>query len=173
MSSHLVNIILEDPRWSFLVEQLDVDLETWVHLICSATLGYVGFQPSVEFCVLLTDDSELLRLNAQFRNKDQSTDVLSFPMSEKSELQLKWSCGKERVILGDMALSFDTICQDSQKKDGEEIFCASFKDHTCHLVVHSLLHLLGFDHMEEVESIEMEGIEVGVLATLGVSNPYL
>ncbi len=103
--------------------------------------------------LMLADDPFIAHLNAQFRGKAKPTNVLSFPDGENG-------------YLGDIAVSLDTIAReaDTQHK--------IFDDHFTHMVVHGVLHLLGYDHEKEDEAEAMEALEINVLSALNIANPY-
>jgi len=112
-------------------------------------------QKSGEVSVLLTDDAEMQRLNKQFRAKDKPTDVLSFPADPM-----------DAPFLGDIAIGFQIMSRDAQTAG------KSLSNHLSHLVIHGYLHLLGFDHIEDAEAEEMEGLERRALASMGIADPY-
>ncbi len=107
--------------------------------------------------ILLTDDGEMRALNRTWRGKDASTNVLSFPAGDAVS---------EPGLLGDVALAYETTL----KEAGEAGI--ALHDHVAHLVVHGVLHLLGFDHMRDGEAERMETIETRALASLGIADPY-
>ena len=111
-----------------------------------------------EVSVVLTDDAEQRELNRQWRGFDKSTNVLSFPQIEPF--------APVSGLLGDITLARETVA-----KEAEEMG-VSFEAHFTHLVVHGFLHLLGYDHIEEEDAEEMEGLETDILATLGIADPY-
>lgn len=111
-----------------------------------------------EVSVVLTDDAEQRELNRQWRGFDKSTNVLSFPQIEPF--------APVSGLLGDITLARETL-----EKEAEEMGI-SFEAHFTHLVVHGFLHLLGYDHIEEEDAEEMEGLETDILATLGIADPY-
>ena len=113
---------------------------------------------AAELSILLTDDAEQRELNAQWRGKNSSTNVLSFPQIEPF--------GPVVGILGDITLARETL----EREAGE--LGKSFADHFTHLVVHGFLHILGHDHLEEEEALVMEGLETQILASLGIKDPY-
>jgi probable rRNA maturation factor len=119
----------------------------------------------VEVSVLLTGDDEVRRLNAEWRDKDRATNVLSFPMISKDDLRQANVAGPE-LLLGDIALARG-VCEAEAIEKG-----ISFESHAAHLIVHGALHLLGYDHEQESEAMEMERREVRALERLGIANPY-
>ncbi len=120
----------------------------------------------VEIAVRLTSDAEVLILNKQFRGKDQATNVLSFPMLEQSEVAEIADGRDPVVILGDLALARETCTTEAKEKE------ISLETHTTHLIVHGVLHLLGYDHMGDAEAEAMEDLERKALASLGIADPY-
>lgn len=104
--------------------------------------------------VLLTSDAEMRELNRTWRDKDAATNVLSFPS------------GNAEGFLGDIVLAHETVLKEAQESG------IKFEAHVAHLVVHGVLHLLGFDHMNDEEAERMEGLEREVLASLGIDDPY-
>ena len=121
-----------------------------------------GAKPKIkgaaEISVLLTDDEEQRELNAQYRGKDASTNVLSFPQIEPF--------GPVVGILGDITLARETLIREAEEQG------TSLEDHFTHLVVHGFLHILGYDHLVEAEALQMEGLETHILAGLGIADPY-
>lgn len=111
-----------------------------------------------EVSVVLTNDAEQRELNRQWRGFDKSTNVLSFPQIEPF--------APVSGLLGDITLARETV-----EKEAEEMGI-SFEAHFTHLVVHGFLHLLGYDHIEEADAEEMEGLETEILASLGIADPY-
>jgi len=127
---------------------------------------------TVEISIRLTDDAEVQTLNAQYRQKDKPTNVLSFPMvqadlldtiDQNSDAHDIW--GGE-VLLGDIVLAYETCVREAAEKG------VSVDDHASHLIVHGTLHLLGYDHLDDREGDAMEAIEIDALTALGISNPY-
>ncbi|MGH6865718.1 MAG: rRNA maturation RNase YbeY [Methyloceanibacter sp.] len=109
-----------------------------------------------EITVLLTDDAEMRGLNRTWRGKDKPTNVLAFPAGDETQ----------PGNLGDIALAYETA---ATKARDENI---QLGDHVTHLVVHGVLHLLGFDHMDDAEAEQMEERERQALAALGIPDPY-
>lgn len=136
-------------------------------LAMSAVLDVVQIEtlpPSTVFDVVVTftADSAIRGLNKTHRGIDKATNVLSFPAYDPDEPRPPG----EPVHLGDVVLAYETIMREAveQSKD--------FHDHVTHLLVHGVLHLLGYDHEEDGEAEEMEALEISILNGLGIKNPY-
>jgi probable rRNA maturation factor len=106
-----------------------------------------------DLTVLLTGDEEIRALNLSFRGRDAPTDVLSFPATAEN-------------YLGDVALAYGVTAKDA-KLAGKRL-----GDHAVHLVVHGVLHLLGYDHMTAREAKAMQALEARVLRELGIADPW-
>ena len=143
----MIEIEIEAEGWKSALP----DVEAIVDTAAKAALG------SVEggVVVLLADDAAVQDLNARFRQKDKPTNVLSFPAAESAFPHL-----------GDVVLGLE-YCVEEAKTQGKTL-----QAHLSHLVVHGVLHLLGYDHIEDEEAEEMEGEERTILAGLGFADPY-
>jgi len=111
-----------------------------------------------ELSVRLVDESESADLNSTYRGKNGPTNVLSFPFD--SEIAL------EPRLLGDLVICVPVLAREAAAQSKTEA------DHWAHLIVHGCLHLLGYDHIEDVEAIEMEALETQILKSLEISDPY-
>lgn len=114
-----------------------------------------------EATLVLTDDEEMRELNRTWRGKDASTNVLSFPAGEPAG-----EAHGEPSPLGDIVLAGETVIEEAKQKS------IPAADHATHLVVHGMLHLLGFDHESDADAERMEALETEVLAGLGIADPY-
>jgi len=119
----------------------------------------------VELSVRLTGDEQVRALNAEWRQKDKSTNVLSFPLAEPEELEDASGPGPE-LMLGDIVLARGVCAAEADEK------AISVEDHASHLLVHGTLHLLGYDHHDDGDAADMEAREVRALARLGIADPY-
>ena len=143
----MIEVELEAESWQTAL----ADVEQVVTRAATAALGSV----EGDVVVLLADDPTVQDLNARFRQKDRPTNVLSFPAAESAFPHL-----------GDVILGYD-YCAAEAVAQGKTL-----SDHLSHLVVHGVLHLLGYDHIEDDEAEEMEGEERLILAGLGIADPY-
>ena len=110
-----------------------------------------------EATIVLADDELVRGLNATYRGQDKATNVLSFPFGASSPGQLG---------LGDVVLAVETIAREAEEQKTPPVH------HLQHLVVHGLLHLLGFDHDNDAQAEDMEAVEIEILAKVGVADPY-
>lgn len=115
-----------------------------------------------ELSVVLADDALVQTLNRDYRGKDKPTNVLSFALTEADGPEVE----DAPTLLGDVVLAWETLVRESAEQD------KPLSNHLCHLVVHGVLHLLGYDHEVDAEAEEMEQLEVEVLGTLDVPDPY-
>jgi probable rRNA maturation factor len=121
-----------------------------------------------EITVRIVDDAEIQQLNLQYRGKDKPTNVLSFPF-EMPELSLPVDVQIDESLsnfLGDIVICTQVVKQESTQQN------KLLEHHWAHMIIHGTLHLLGYDHIEELEAEEMEGIEIAILQKLAIDDPY-
>jgi probable rRNA maturation factor len=112
--------------------------------------------------IVLTDDGEQRRLNRTYRGTDAPTNVLAFAIADPADA----APAGAPALLGDVVLAFETVEREAAEQD------KPLADHLRHLVVHGVMHLLGFDHQSAAEAAVMEAREVEILEGLGVPDPY-
>lgn len=127
-------------------------LRRWIEQ-AQAQLDQVG-----GLCIRLVDNDEGRQLNADYRDRDYATNVLSFPADVEIDGE-RW--------LGDLVLCAPVIAREAAEQG------KSLQNHYAHLLIHGLLHLLGHDHQDEAEATAMEALEIRLLAGLGVGDPYI
>lgn len=115
--------------------------------------------PGSEVSLVFADDAAIQRLNAQYRDKDKPTNVLSFPAARTDSAAFG-------PLLGDIVLARETVAREAAEEN------LPFKHHLTHLLIHGFLHLLGYDHEQDDEAALMEGLETAILAGLGIADPY-
>ena len=163
-----IDILIEDPAWD------GVDLEALAPRACGEALEELGMEPT-QFSVslLACDDARIAALNAEFRGRAKPTNVLSWPSVDRApsvpgempHLPPPNPVGPPEE-LGDIALAWETCAREAAEA-GKPV-----EQHVAHLLVHGLLHLLGFDHETDPDADLMEELETRVLARLGVPDPY-
>lgn len=158
-----VECIIDDPRWKALS-----GLAEKAH---QATLQHLGLDPAqFEVSVLGCDDARIAALNADFRGKPRPTNVLSWPSAERAAAHDGQGPAAPDAdadpALGDIAIAYDT-CAAEAAAAGKPL-----ADHALHLLVHGILHLLGYDHERPADAALMEGLEVEILGNLGLADPY-
>ncbi|MFZ4109602.1 MAG: rRNA maturation RNase YbeY [Polymorphobacter sp.] len=121
----------------------------------------------VEVSIRLSDDDEVQMLNRDYRGKDKPTNVLSFPMVQADLLDGLANSDDGEVLLGDIVLAAETCAREAAEKGW------SLPDYTRHLIVHGLLHLLGYDHeLGDTQATAMEALESAACDALGLPDPY-
>ena len=162
----LVDIVLEDDRWE------DAGLPAMAERAARAVGDWLELG-EFQVVVLGCDDARIAELNGAFRQKGTPTNVLSWPSEERGAEMPGLPPDlpdpgppDDPEELGDIAIAYDTCAREAAEQ-GKPL-----DDHVTHLIVHALLHLLGYDHIEDDEAELMEATEIAVLARLGVSNPY-
>ena len=148
--------------------------EISVHALCKNALEAVWENESVQsgldlnvdmlFTLRLSDNIEIKQLNKDFRGKDKPTNVLSFPAGD--EMPGMEMIEMSEKYIGDVIVSVETLEREAREQN------KTVHDHFVHLFIHSVLHLLGYDHIIEEEAEVMEGLEIDILKTLGINNPY-
>lgn len=156
-----IEVMVEDESWAALA------LGSRAEAAFAVVLEYAGLDPGTAVASLLaTSDAEIATLNAMFRDAQRATNVLSWPAHELVPPDLPDADFDGSVELGDLALAYAT-CRREAAEQGKPL-----EDHATHLIVHGLLHLLGYDHVSETEATRMESLEIKLLGKLGVSDPY-
>lgn len=117
-------------------------------------------QEAAELTIRIVNINEITELNMRYRHKQGATNVLSFPFDMPDEAT------NELPILGDIVICADIVKQEAKAQGKSE------EAHFAHMVVHGILHLLGYDHEMEADAIVMESLEINILTTLGFKNPY-
>lgn len=163
-----IDIVIEDARWQ------GADLDPLAMRAFGATLDHLGLGGGDwEIVLLACDDGRIAALNTEFRDKPQPTNVLSWPAAD---LAPDTPGAQPRLpqadlpgmgaALGDIAIAYDTCAREAAEAG------KPFTDHVSHLLVHGLLHLLGYDHICDEDAALMEGLETEILATIGIADPY-
>ncbi len=161
----IVEVIAEDDRWEA------VGLEALAEQAAQAVADHLSLTPPdetpFEVSLLACDDARIAALNGDFRDKPVPTNVLSWPSEDRA-------AGQPGAVpyrpmdpeLGDIAIAYET-CTREAAAQGKQ-----FPAHVSHLLVHGILHLLGYDHIDDKDAALMEGLEVEILGKMSISDPY-
>ncbi len=141
-----ISVFIEDPSFDSVIKEDDV------LRISSFFLDRFSCKSNVS--IILVNDHDMQNLNFTYRQKNCPTNVLSFPMEDDH-------------YLGDIFLSFGVIKRESLEQN------KTFENHFTHLLIHGLLHLLGYDHINPEDQNKMENLEIKFLQELCIPNPYI
>jgi len=139
-----VDVVTKSKKW--------VGKEKLVERLAKKLISLVK-SDAQELAISLVSDRQIKKINLQFRDKNKPTNVLSFPAFD-------------RVFLGDIVIAYETLEREAKEQKKK------FNDHLTHLILHSILHLLGHDHEEEKMAQKMEKLEIKILKQLDIENPY-
>ena len=161
-----MDVVIEDERW------LSDGLPDLALRAALATLAELGLSPDgFSICVMGCDDARIIALNGDFRGKAKATNVLSWPAEERGAEHAgaapdlpQAGPADDPEHLGDIAISYDTCAAEAVEKP--------MADHVTHLIIHGILHLLGYDHIRDADGDLMESLEIRILAGLGLPDPY-
>lgn len=162
-----IEIAQDNNDW-YLYDEINSKL--FKQALKEAIKNYQNFSKvqNIELSILLSNDNRIKKLNQEFRNENSATNVLSFPDINIDFRQiLEFEPNLDYMYLGDIAFAFETIFKEAQEKK------IPLLNHFKHLLVHSILHLLGYDHKDDAETEIMQNIEIKILQKLSVSSPYL
>ena len=164
-------------NWTTRSLELEIDIENWpernwetlaerVAEVAQAVAPELA-NPRLVTSLLFTSDERVHELNREWRQRDKPTNVLSFPMLERTDLVHLVPDDGPPEMLGDIALAYETCAREAEAKG------IALEDHAVHLILHGLLHLAGHDHeISEEDADKMEALEVKALALMGIDNPY-
>jgi len=133
------------------------DIAIWV----SRSVQAAGHTGEAEISVRVVTATEMQQLNSEFREQDKSTNVLSFPAGEIEGLP-----SDAEMPLGDIVVCAAVVREEADDQGKRAA------DHWAHMMVHGTLHLLGFDHIDDSDAVEMEELEIQILMAHGIANPY-
>ena len=162
-----IDTIYEDDRWQ------EAGLDPLAKRAIMAAFDHLGLDPApYELAILACDDARIAVLNTEFRGKPTPTNVLSWPSEdlapdEDGATPRPPEPEDDEHHLGDIAISYDTCTREAAEAN------KPFSAHVTHLIVHGLLHLLGYDHMRDADATLMEASETAILGKLGIPDPYM
>ena len=160
-----VDVAIRDERW----HGVEADPRGVLEPAVRAAVAASGIDPGgpAEIGVVLADDALVQDLNREYRGRDRPTNVLSFALTDGQETRFPAGAAGEPVMLGDVVLAFETVAREAREE------AKAPRHHAVHLVVHGVLHLMGYDHGTEADARIMERMEQRILADLGIADPYM
>ena len=157
MTENKIKVIITNKQKTV---KIPTGLRMLVRRTCNAVLRMENFQGSAEISVTFVDNQGIRELNAQYRDKDTETDVLSFPMGENGVWDKDPETGA--FILGDVVISMEKAMEQAN------IYGHSLQREVGYLTAHSVLHLLGYDHIEPLDRVHMREKEELIMEQLGL-----
>ena len=155
-----INVVILDRGW----KQALPNIVFFAQKVAEQTLKQVQMSlPRSSLSIVLANNDFVRELNKSYRSKNKYTNVLSFPAGEC----IKMKKVNKEIILGDVILALKKIREESQEQN------KIFQNHFAHLIVHGILHLLGYIHLHRKEAEEMEALERTILKNMGIGNPYI
>jgi probable rRNA maturation factor len=145
----------------FACDDADMPDAAEIRRWATAVLAHVGFDSAFELGVRVVSPDEMRSLNRQYRGRNAPTNVLSFPAGTVAGLP-----DGAPVALGDIVVCA-AVVRDEARQQGKPA-----TDHWAHMIVHGVLHLLGYDHGNDTDAARMEAAEKNILATGGIRDPY-
>ena len=156
-----------EPGWPTAIDWESLAAGAASTALAASPYGWIAKRRFIaEISVRLTSDAEVRSLNKSYRGKDKPTNVLSFPMVQPDLIDGLANSDDGEVLLGDIVLAQGVCAAEAAEKG------VAIETHATHLIVHGMLHLLGYDHQGDAEGEAMEALERVALATLGIADPY-
>lgn len=165
----LIDLVTKSKKWK--------GSEKFVEEICKEIMPLTDLKKilkkdlSLEVSVSLVCDAQIKKINSQFRDQNKPTNVLSFCALDEKLIR---KIGLEKAVkpctylfLGDVIISYETVKKESLAQEKK------FEDHLTHLILHSILHLIGYDHEDKKMAKIMENLEIKILKNFKIKNPYL
>ena len=151
-----IDLCVEDDNWT-AVQGLEKSITNAVRAALSQCDA--STRP-ISLTIVLDNNQRIEALNANWRDKPKPTNILSFPAPENS------TSDAGETYIGDLILAYDVIFDEANEQR------KPLATHLCHLIIHGVLHLLGFDHQNDEEAFVMEQLEIKAMVGLGLSDPY-
>lgn len=162
-----VDVDAASKKWARAFPKMNAKIEQAAAIAFTMAKKPAAFKKrSFDITITLTSDATIRKLNRDYRGKDKPTNVLSFPQLDLSSKQKFVAIPGVPIPLGDVVLAFETVKRECKGQD------KNIENHTLHLVVHGVLHLLGYDHMNSKDATAMENLERNILDAMGYTDPY-
>ena len=161
---------LNEPRWDKSLPEVEalsqIVVENCVNFINDKEpQDFFAMNVPLSFNLCLSNDNEVHALNKEFRRQDKPTNVLSFANIDSPDF-FEQVASSSLIEMGDIIIALETMTREAEIKH------ITLHDHFCHLLTHGVLHLLGYDHIEDKQAEHMESLEIEILKQLNINNPY-
>lgn len=165
----VTDIVSRSNEWSSIYK-ISSNLKTLsAKIIIKTPLNdFLQNDNQIELSISLVNDLQMRKINKQFRSRDKTTNTLSFPALDANKTDFKKLAKSQNYLfIGDIIFSLGQL-----RKEVQESHNKTFNSHLAHLLTHSILHLIGHDHLEDRQAEKMESLEVKILKSLNIPNPY-
>lgn len=162
-----IDLLIQDKSWKSNKNINKGLMENIFRIVIKHLKLLIHKDSLIELSITLTNDEQIHKLNKEYRHKDRATNVLTFSLYENKKDIIKDLKNLPCMSLGDIIFSFDTIDREAKEQN------KSFLNHFTHMLVHSYLHLFGYDHIKYHERKKMEIMEVEILKSINIDNPYV
>ena len=156
-----VDLRIDESAWNRIIGLETMIADSFSTALSAADLSVEAFGNTVSASIVLSDNDKLEQLNSQWRSKAKPTNVLSFPAPEGERDE------DDNRYLGDIILAYGVVAEEAEQQG------KALETHLCHLIIHGALHLLGYDHLDDGEAEQMEGLERTAMIALNLPDPYL
>lgn len=160
MTSYEIDISVQDERWCVALPEIEILTRSAITKVLKQS-KYCN--ESLEVSIVLANDDFVQELNKTYRHQDKPTNVLSFPQTEANDIQEQ---SLPLINLGDIIIAYETIIKESEEQN------KPITNHYTHMLIHGALHLLHYDHQSDDEAQIMEALEIEILNTMDIKNPY-
>jgi len=161
-----IDFDVQEESWHNEIDNIK-DLAKLISEYIFRKLSLQDYTSHIEYSIILTNDLTISEYNLQYRQNSNPTNVLSFPIEEIDENNFSQLPIHDRFLfLGDIIFSYETIQKEAEEKN------IIFKNHFAHLLVHAILHCLGYDHENDDEAKRMENLEITILNHFNIKSPY-
>ncbi len=163
-------VIVEDDNWNNCVPEYNLLVDKSMENLCeNSVVPEIYNDKNIHINIVLSNDDNIQILNRDFRSKDKATNVLSFALIDDDEIDLiisQCEISGEDIPVGDIFIALETIKKEAKNQN------KNLNNHFQHMLVHGVLHIFGYDHINGEDAKIMEDLEIKILDSLNIGNPY-